>query len=372
MSINDPLNKGPVPTVPYNLNQPPQFSQATETVKDAFIIEIRNLLNRQYQVPNLLAQMPTVKKYDFSFNPAEKSMKTMATIIRKMPDLIEQLPVIAVLSTTGKNRSTGIGGPYVEVVAAKTSVSTSNNTTFALADGMTLSFQTTTPTKVVNNSTITFFADKFLNIAQATPLEVANCINLFAAHANAQVNLSMGVDLSYGGPLNKSITGDIKITGGTALTALGFTVGQQALYVNSQPYHRYLQTTELTVSMEVGAEDDNTRTELTDLLWGWLNFLMQDKQFTFFGRTLFQPTPSAPIPNEVYQVVIGPDASLNGETEVPRPNDDKSKIFINRIDVPVVFMQYIDRQALVPGTTTPLYLDASKVTQNLLTLPPKN
>ena len=60
-----------------------------------------------------------------------------------------------------------------------------------------------------------------------------------------------------------------------------------------------------------------------------------------------------------------------GFHQVPRPGDEKDKVFVNRINFPVTTIQYVDRAVFVPGTATPLYIDADNIIRDD-TIPPKN
>jgi hypothetical protein len=95
----------------------------------------------------------------------------------------------------------------------------------------------------------------------------------------------------------------------------------------------------MTVSLVVGTEGDTVRTELTDLLYEFFTMVLDDRQYTLWGRSL-----NSDIPDEDYQIVIiDKDVALAGEQEVPRPDDPKRKIYINRLNIPILMMQYTDR-----------------------------
>jgi len=366
-SIHD-YDKVLVPTEPKDTNDPPRFAQPVETTKDAFVIELRKFFNRANISSSRLVEIPTIRKYDVSTNPNDGSLETAVKLIQKFPDLDENLPLIAVLGSTGRNLPMGISGQYVASVAKFTSVTGANTEPFALSDGDTIQVRTTDKDKTSRVSTILLRGSRFQNIAQATVDEIIQEITFQALYIRGYNNNGQ-LDISYGGPLTHCVTGDVEIIGGTAsaLTALGFTVGQKAEYVNSTPYNRYHQATYIDIAIEVAAEDYNIRTELTDLVWSFFTFYMDSRDYTFLGRGGFDET----ISNEIYQVIIKPDPSMAGEQEVPRPNDEKDKIFVNRINIPVTTIQYVDRAVLVPGTTDPLYLDSSKLEYDD-TIPEKN
>jgi len=372
MAINDDLNKRPQPTIPDDPSDPPRFAQPTETTKDAFVAELKKFFNRNDTIYNsTLKQAPTIRKFDFSFKKTETSHETAVKIIRKLPNLNENLPLVAVLAATGRNISMGIGGQLVTRVSAITNVLSGNAQPYNLPPSSTLVFRTTSKTKEVFTTTIIFRTSRFTNIAQATAQEVCDEINFQSLYAHASVGQGNKINLGYGGPLTQGVTGDIEIgdgagNAGTASSILGFTNGQKAEYTSTTAFNRYLQSTALDIAIEVVAEDDNVRTELHDLVWSFFTFFMDSRDYTLLGRSSFDPS----IPNETYQVIIKPDLSMAGENEVPRPGDEVDKLYVNRMNVPVTTIQYIDR-AVVSGGITPLYLDANNVQQDG-TIPQKN
>lgn len=369
-TIIDNLNKRPEPTTPKDTLDPPRFSQSTETTKDAFILEIEKFFNREDIPKNRLIEIPTIRKFDISFKSNERSHETAVKIIRKFPELNENLPLIAVLATTGRNLPMGIGGQYVHAVAPNTSITGITKERFVLTNGQTLRFTTITSQKEERYTTIIFRASRFCNVRNATAQEVADEINFQALYARATVNSCGSIVLSYGGPADKNNTGDIVIgfdgDAGSAARTLGFTLGQKSEFNSTTPFNRYIQATSLDVAMEIVSEDDNIRTELTDLLWSFFTFYMDERDYMFLGRSIFDPS----IPNETYQVIIKPDPVIAGESEVPRPGDEMDKLYVNRINVSVTTMWYTDR-AVLTSNNSPLYYDATSVVQDG-TIPQKN
>lgn len=367
MAIIDNLGKTREPTSPDDTSDPFRFGQPLETTKDAFIIELRKFFNRNLISSSRLQEVPTIRKFDISFNANESSLETAVKIIQKLPDIKENLPLIAIVGASGRNLPMAIGTQRIATVAARPTITSSNNELFTLSNDDTLEFFTVDKDGSSRTSTILFRSSRFANIAQATADEVKAEINFQALYAKASVNSTNGIDLSYGGVANSNITGSIEITGGTSLGALGYTIGQKSEYSTIAPAHRYHQATNVDIAIEVASEDYNIRTELVDLIWSFFTFYMDERDYNFFGRTIFDPS----IPNETYQVIIKPDQSMAGEQEVPRPADEIDKIYVNRINSPVTTILYTDRSVFVPGTTTPFYIEAEGVVPDD-TIPPKN
>ena len=364
--IFDDLNKAPVPTIPKDIKDPPLFAQPLETTKDAFTIELRKFFDRQYQTASRVEEIPTIKKYDISLSSSASSLETAVQLIQKHPSALENLPLIAVLGAVGRNRPMSINNQFVTAVSPRPSVLSSNTEPFILADGQTIQFKTTDVNGNNRVSTIILRQSRFVNMAAATATEVVREINFQALYANG-VDSSGKVVLAYGGPGTTGTSGSIEIVGGTAIAALGFTIGQKSEYTNIVPYNRYIQSSNIDVALEVATEDENTRTEITDLIWAFFTFFITDRQSTLYGRSIFDNT----ISNETYQVIIKPDPSMSGEQEVPRPNTQLDKVYVNRINVSTITMQYIDRAVVLPGTTTPFYLDANGILRDE-SIPPRN
>ena len=377
MAIIDNLNKRPIPTVPNDPSDPPRFAQPVETTKDAFVTELTKFFNRKDITQSRLEEIPTIRKFDISLKKSESSHETAVKIIRKLPNINENLPLVAILGATGRNLPMGFGGQYVAPVAARTFVASSNNGPYNLntitLPTKTLKFRTVTPNKDIRLTTIILRNSRFLNLLAATAEEIIAEINFQSLFARASVNAAGGINLAYGGVADGGrVTGDIIIgdengDAGTAASILGFVNNQTSEYKSTTPFNRYHQATYLDIGIEVVAEDDNVRTELSDLVWSFFTFYMDDRDYMFLGRSIFDPS----IPNETYQVIIKPDPSMSGENEVPRPGGDETdKLFVNRINIPVTTIQFIDR-AVVGSTGSPLYLDADSVVFDG-TIPQKN
>lgn len=373
MTIIDNLSKRPIPTQPDDESDPPRFAQPTETTKDVFVAELKRFFDRNDISSSRLKEIPNIRKFDISYKVGESSHETAIKIIRKLPNINENLPLVAVLAATGRNLPMGIGGQFVKAVAARTFVASTKQQNFALESGQTLIYRTTTAQGDTYRSIVVFRGHRFTDISQATAQEVVEEINFQALYAKASVGKDGNINLAYGGPASGGgVSGDIEIgdeegDAGTAADALGFTAGQKSEYTSTTPHNRYHQATSLDIAMEVVAEDENIRTELVDLVWAFFTFYMDERDYMFLGRSIFDPS----IPNETYQVIIKPDPSMAGENEVPRPGGDETdKLYVNRINVSVTTLWYTDR-AVVSTSGAPFYLDADGVEHDG-TIPQKN
>jgi hypothetical protein len=352
MPINDRPDLGQLPTIPDNLDQPARFGAIVETVKDAFVTEIRQFMNTAYTRARV-GELPRVDKYAVAVDSVTDPLETAVTLVRSFPDITENLPTIAILSTSGRNLRMGLGDKQIAITVPSAVVSGGAGP-FALTDGMTLQISTQ-PTGVTSNvvtSTFTFRPYMFANMAAATVEEVAGAINLQALYAGSDVGPGGVLDIFAGGPKGVGFPNKITILGGTAVTPLGLTVNQtgQNYGPGAVIYKRHHMAAELTVSVEVIAESENVRTELSDLLYDFVTYVLADRKFQFYGRSVFDRS----FPDEHYQIIMQDhQIAFSGEQETARPNDQRDKIYINRLTIPVIAIQYSDRVCML-NSTTPL------------------
>jgi hypothetical protein len=128
-----------------------------------------------------------------------------------------------------------------------------------------------------------------------------------------------------------------------ALDQLGLTAGDSDTTATRNPANRYQLAQNLTVGIDLGAESENERRELTDLLTYFFSLDMDKRDFTFYGRSVFDDE----FPDEWFQVILKDQHSLAGEAEIPRQGgsgEQQDLIYVNRIQVPVTVIDYVDRE----------------------------
>jgi hypothetical protein len=365
MPIDDRTDIVPEATIPDNLDQPPRFGAITELVKDVFVLELREFLNVE-NTKLRAGELPRISKYSFALDTSVDPLETAVNLIRNYPDLTEDMPLIAVMATTGRNFKMDIGRKDMELVVPAAKVTGSLVEPFNIADGATLTIVTTphgTPTDT-QESTFTFYTYMFADNTLATAREVANAINMQALYAQAGHNGGALV-LQAGGQKGLNFPNKVTVTAGTARATLGFSVNQtdQNYGTGKNAMVRKYMAAELTVGLEVVSESENVRTDITDLLYDFLSYVMEDKHWSFYGRSVFDPD----VTDEYYQIVLkDSEISISGEQETPRPGDAKDKIYINRINLPVIAIQYSDRIIAKDVPHTP------NVAETLLNIPEPN
>lgn len=360
MPVNDRSDLSIIPTVPSNTDQPPRFGGITELVKDAFVTELANFMNTGYSRLRP-GELPRIEKYQVALDAESDPLATAVNLIRSYPDIMEDMPLLAVLAATGGNFRLNIAGNYVSTMVKAAEVYGATGT-YALSNNQTLEIETHPsgrPNEVVKSS-FRFPEYMFSNMLDATLDEVIQAINFQALYCTAFKHKNEAgqycIGLRAGGKSGVEFPNKIKIVGGTALEALGFELDQEDKNYGAgkKVFTRHAISANMTVGIEVVAESENVRTELSDLLFDFLTFVMADRQFQFLGRSTFDPN----VQDETYQIIIRDnEVSISGEQELPRPSDPKDKIYVNRLNVPVTVVQYTDRhvvnQAGVPTFPSP-------------------
>jgi hypothetical protein len=290
-----------------------------------------------------IGELPRIDKYSVAANVSVDPLETAVNLVRSFPDIVENLPTIAVTSTSGKNLKLGLGDKFTSVVVPHAIV-TGAVGPYNLVDGDTL-IVTTQPNGLetyVITSKYVFRTYMFSSMSSATAAEVARAINAQALYAEAMVSNNGAIQLAAGGLRGREFPNKITIVGGSAVSKLGFTIGQSDKNYGpgKKAYTRHHLAAELTAQIEVFAESDNVRTELSDLLYDFLSYVMADRKFQFYGRSIYDSN----IQDETYQIILRDDqVSISGDQEMARPNDPKDKIYIARFSIPVIAIQYSDR-----------------------------
>jgi hypothetical protein len=366
-------NRVNVPTIPIDPNDPPRFSQLTETCKDAFQAELTAFFNyKALDFAQRKAEIPTIQKYNLGFSPSDKPIETFTRILLQHPDILEKLPLIAITAATGQHLPLGIGTQIVcaTQLPARIKSSVTSGGPFALVDGDFISFQTTPNGKQTATSTVLFKRNMFVSIGAATMAEVIAVANVQMLYVTAKsTSYSTSTPLlrfDAIGPIAQSYPNYIRVVGGStnALAVLGFTVGQQDLATNHPPSNRYQIAQNLTIGIDIGTEDENERREITDLVNYFFVLEMDKRRKTFLGRSIFDDEyfqPGNPPLQENYQVTLLDKHSLAGEAEIPRQSgssEQQDLLYINRMNVPVTIIDYVDRRLLHPYG----YLDQDTLT----------
>lgn len=336
-------------TEPADPLDPARFSQLAETTADAFVLELRKYFNRAQTVERI-TELPTIDKYAMGWAPGQDPLETVIQIAQDNPDLIENLPHVAVTAVSATNRPIAIGRPFVAQTQLSPRLLGSLPEPYALTDGATITYRTKPDGVNWVASTIVLRAQSFPTgdpITAALAADVVRVINNQALYARASISSGGNIQLTTGGPGGGRTTPNaIEITGGTALAALGFTIGQTDNDRNPErpPMNCYAHSADMQVSIDVIAEDPNTRREVTDLVYGFLTFWAERKLYQFFGRATFDEA----YPDDDYHIILGGQVRLSPPQSTARPEDGKDFIHVQRIDCPCVTTMYIHRPVLVP------------------------
>jgi len=333
---------------PNDALDPPRFSQLIETTGDAFVTELKAFFDKM-QSSGRLTELPTIDKYSIGYGAGQDPLSTAVAIFQDYPDMIESLPSVAVTNISMQNKPLSIGGAFVGQTQYPPRVLGANAEPFTITDGDILRYRTQPKHDGVwVTSHVIFKATRFINPAAATAVEIAKIINGQALYAQARI-VNNSIQIETGGPLAQGCPNAIEILGSSSpdiLTALGFTVGQADDSDNSlrPPMNRYAHSADAQVAIDIYAEDVNVRRELSDLVYSFFTFWLERQYFEFLGRSVLDES----VPDEHYQVTIGPNVRVSPPQSTLRPDDSNDSVHIQRVDVPCVVVMYLDRPVLVP------------------------
>lgn len=348
--------------------------QFTETVKDAFVLELRQFFNSKEVAGLLRAEIPTIEKFRIAdADVGEDSFLQQINVIRQLPDVEQKLPILAITTSTGRSRQLGVGTQYVGVVQESPRLRT-NVGPWNIPINAKLAF--TTKAGVTQ---FTFTEAYFADMTSVKPFELIACINAQSSRFEAFLETDNTVTIALKNPELEFmevvapqtgdyvatfgetppswgyVTVDLNDLSGVSLVGVstdgtsifGFTLGQRDDIRNAArpPKHRYQVTKELTVNIDVGSDSDNGRTEVTDLVSYYFDLRLEEKDMSINGN---------PKLGQYFQIILKNELTLGGEAEIPRPEGDGlNKIYVNRVSIPVVMIDFVDRPA--PRVSSLLY-----------------
>jgi len=345
-----------IATTPLDPQDPARFSQLTETVKDCIQRELCQFFKFVGSGSKHI-EIPTIEKYSLGSEGGNNPIETMTRIILQHPDILERLPLIAITTSTGSNLKLGFNSQMVGATQQPARVKGTNKGPFHFVEGDKIAFRTKPDGINFAISTILFPSKLITNLAATTVEEVVALTAVQALHVTAQVtNFSDPVGvirfLAFG-PLAKLYPNQIEVlpppySTQNAIDQLGLTIEVVDNSANRPPANRYQLAANLTVGLDIGCESENSRRELTDLLLNFFSLEMDKRDFTFYGRSIFDDEfiQDDSGRKENYQVILKDQHALTGEAEIPRQassGEQKDLIYINRLSVPVTIVDYIDR-----------------------------
>lgn len=341
--IEDPKFKVTTQT---DARDPSRFGQLLETTKDAFVLELRKFFD-QAQIPSgRRVEVPTIEKYSSGFGAGQDPYETAVTIVRKYPEIHERLPHVAVLAASGAHRPLGFG-TLIGTVQYPPKIVGAKTAPFGIVSGDTIVLRTKPNFVDWKTSTLTFYRDT------DTMASILHQLRAQALYVSPSDDGAGHLVLETGGVFGRMTPNAIEITSGTALDKLGFVVGQADDHTNvlRPPMNRYAYAWDLSVRVEILTAEETTRGELADLVMGWLSFYLGDKKYTFVGQSVQDPVAGGHLQHWV--VTVKPsEIRSSGESEVPRGDDGKDRIYVNAFDAGVTTTMYIDREVLAPTSFT--------------------
>lgn len=111
------------------------------------------------------------------------------------------------------------------------------------------------------------------------------------------------------------------------------------------PLNRYAWSMNLSVEIQILAEDENVRTDLVDLVGSFLMFHLEERRFVFLGRSVL----SEDVQGEHFQITVKPGIRAGSEQEVQRSDDGRDKVYVANFTVDVTTTMYLDREVQHPS-----------------------
>lgn len=348
--IRENLYKTNIATDPMDQNDSFKFAQLSETVKDAFSTELTNFFNKENSnYRSRLTTVPTVRKYSLGYDPPEREPESFLTLIQNHPDVLENLPAVAIGINQGNQKKLGIGTQFVDVVQPSPRLIGSQDLTnpVAISEGDILVWSTTPDGVSSMVSSISFTSSLFSNIASVTLDEIIHAIEIqslyvVASKENNRLRLAPG-KLGRQSPNRIEILADSSTS---LLNTLGFSAGQSDDTDNPDrpPANRYQLSEDCSVVLDVVTEDQNQTREVADLVKYFLQLELDDRDFCFYGRSIFEED----VLGEYFQVILKDTLSYSSY-EVARANVDRYEMLYGmRLSVPVTVIDYIDRKVVDP------------------------
>lgn len=374
MPVEDLLARQNYATLPVDPNDPPRFSQLSEIVKDAFQVNLTNFFNLHLsQYSEVQSEIPTIAKFALGYTPQESPAESFARILLQHPDILEKLPLVAITAASGNVKKLSYSPQLVGATQMPARVKGTNPGPYAFQAGDKIAFATTpngSKTPVI--SYVGFVPGMFQNFSAATLTEVVAAAKVQLLYVTCKTTVYSTPQplprFDAYGVLSKVYPNQITVlpppySTANALAQLGFTAGQTDTTANHPVSNRYHLSGDYTVALDIGCEDENQRREMTDLVDYYFSLDQDKRQFTLYGRSIFDDEFLVPGPNGVgiaenYQIVFLDRHSLAGEAELPRNGGDpQDLIYINRVSIPVTVIDYVDRQFQAPYG----YLDPTKI-----------
>lgn len=340
-------------TTPTDLTDPPRFAQVLETTADGFVLGLRTFF-AQEQPAGRFDELPTVEKYIADQGGDFDPFLTTVKITQEFPDILEQLPHLAVTAVGARNRRTTVGVPLIAQVQYPPRIEGSAGGPFDLStsttvDGEFILQYRTQPQRRGTwvDSQVVLRQSRFADWTQATLADVVRVINEQALYVTAFETPESTIAIQCGGVGGGDARPNvIEITGANdpaLLPLLGLSAGQTDNSFNTaRPVrNRYHMAAEVTVNVDVISTDPNTRRELTDLVYSWATFWMERDYYELQGRSWQDEDVNAP--EEWYHIIFHQEVSAGAFQAVDRLTDPKDKVHIQRVTIPVTTFQYIDR-----------------------------
>ena len=356
MTVYEDLYRTNVPTESEDTNDVFRFGQLRETTQDCFSTELRNFFSKESdKFSDRLSAVPTIRKYSLDYEANESSPESFMTLIQNHPDILENLPAVAIGIASGNQKKLGFNSQFVDVVQPPPRLVGSVDLTnpVAINDGDILAWETTPDGVNPTTSLIQINSTLVTNINSVPLREIVNAINIQSLYVVASIEKVNGQNRLRLTPGKLGVNSPNKIeilsdSTSSLLATLGFNVGDSddTNNPNRPPCNRYQLSADQTVVLDVLSEDVNQTREVSDLIQYFFSLEMDSRDFTFYGRSIFDES----VVGESFQIILKDNLSTS-TYEVPRAGTDQlNLIFGNRINIPLTIIDYIDKKVIDPDS----------------------
>lgn len=400
-----------------NTNDPPKFSQMTETLKDVFVKSLQDFFTQEFVDQDKITEIPNITTFESSSDNSYRS----ANFIRRHFGKNENLPQVVVYASSGNSKRLAFNNTFIDRIFPFPRLYTSPGP-FTFPDRAELrirtkpkrrdKWQTTSivipagdydaqelaalfneqsrlvTAEVSNDERVYIYPNgelqklqpRVIEVEEGNEIEVLDQLGLITFGNGVISGFRPNATLTSIGSFdevrddkqrliikdprnrNNNISTIIKSATSDDLTFedkgfiseeytgqpvnVSFQVLQREDHLSKRipPLNRYCHRRISNVVIQVLGKDEQTREELADIIMTYYEFYMQENFYTYWGRALDDLDLDH---NERYQIVLSPNIQNSSEQELQRTNDQKDKIYILQLTVPVEIMYYIDRELVI-------------------------
>ena len=312
---------------PFSANDLPRFGQLSEVAKDAFIKELTDFFDyTQADGLQKIEQLPNIQKFAFGSTNNNAGLETVVNLIMAYADTPDKFPMISITSSSLREKKMGLGSNFAAQIQYPPSVVGTKSGPFNMSNIIgtpTITIQTTPATDTTKTSTISFDTSLFSSTTSLSVDDLVRVINKTQALYYRFANYGGKLAIEAGGLASSSSNNSIEITAGNSqiLSLLGLSIGDSGSYTSTDnpSKNRYGIAADVVINIDVITDSINTRVELSDLVYSFFAYYMQNKAFQLYGRSYFDRD----VTTEWWHLSLKNQFSWSGEVNKPRQGGEQ-------------------------------------------------